>query len=132
VSWLPLYHDMGLIGSWLSSIYFGFPLVLMAPQTFLARPCRWLRAIHTHRGTISVAPNFAYELCLTRIEDSELGDLDLGSWRLALNGAEPINPVTVERFADRFARYGLRRESIAPVYGPRGRVTRDEMPQLQR
>ncbi len=117
VSWLPLYHDMGLIGSWMSSVYYGFPLVLMAPQTFLARPARWLEAIHAHRGTISVAPNFAYELCLTRIEDAELEGLDLSSWRLALNGAEPVGPLTVERFADRFAPYGLRHESISPVYG---------------
>ena len=117
VSWLPLYHDMGLIGSWMSSVYYGFPLVLMAPQTFLARPARWLEAIHAHRGTISVAPNFAYELCLTRIEDAELEGLDLGSWRLALNGAEPVGPHTVERFADRFAPYGLHHESISPVYG---------------
>ncbi len=117
VSWLPLYHDMGLIGAWLSSLYYGMPLAVMAPQVFLTRPARWLWAIHDNRGTISAGPNFAYELCLSKIADAELEGLDLGSWRLAFNGAEPVSPATVERFAERFARHGLRREAIAPVYG---------------
>jgi acyl-CoA synthetase (AMP-forming)/AMP-acid ligase II len=117
VSWLPLYHDMGLIGAWLGSLVHGFPLVLMSPLTFLARPERWLKAIHAHRGSMSGGPNFAYELCLRRINDSDIEGLDLSSWRLAFNGAEPVSPDTMERFIRRFGPYGLRAEAIAPVYG---------------
>jgi 1-acyl-sn-glycerol-3-phosphate acyltransferase len=117
VSWLPLYHDMGLIGAWLSCLYFGVPLVVMAPQVFLTRPSRWLRAIHANRGTISAGPNFAYELCLAKIDDAELEGFDLSSWRLAFNGAEPVSPATIERFTERFAPFGLRRDAITPVYG---------------
>ncbi len=117
VSWLPLYHDMGLIGAWLSSLYYGMRFVVMSPLTFLLRPERWLWAIHRHGGTLSAGPNFAYELCLRKIEDSALEGLDLHTWRMAFNGAEPISPDTITRFGARFARYGLRREAIAPVYG---------------
>ncbi|MCG6861202.1 MAG: 1-acylglycerol-3-phosphate O-acyltransferase [Chromatiaceae bacterium] len=117
VSWLPLYHDMGLIGAWLGSLYFGMPLIAMSPLAFLAKPLRWLQAIDRHRGTLSAAPNFAYELCLTRIPDAALESLDLSSWRWAFNGAEPVSPQTLRRFAQRFAPCGLRREAIAPVYG---------------
>ncbi|HXH03864.1 MAG TPA: AMP-binding protein [Candidatus Competibacteraceae bacterium] len=116
VSWLPLYHDMGLIGAALGSLYYGLPLVLMSPLSFLARPARWLWAIHQHRGTLSAAPNFAYELCL-RIADADLHGLDLSSWRLAVNGAEPVSPLTMQRFAQRFARYGLQPAALTPVYG---------------
>jgi 1-acyl-sn-glycerol-3-phosphate acyltransferase len=117
VSWLPLYHDMGLIGAWLGSLYFGMPLISLSPLAFLARPSRWLKAIDLHRGTLSAAPNFAYELCLTRVADATLAELDLSSWRWAFNGAEPVNPHTLRSFAERFAPCGLRGESIAPVYG---------------
>lgn len=117
VSWLPLYHDMGLIGAWLGSLYYGFRLVAMSPLTFLARPQTWLRAIHRYRGTMSAAPNFAYQLCARRIDERELEGLDLSSWRLAFNGAEPVSPETLEEFAARFERYGLRREALMPVYG---------------
>ncbi|KAA6186633.1 AMP-binding protein [Thiohalocapsa marina] len=117
VSWLPLYHDMGLIGAWLGSLYFGVPLVSLSPLAFLARPRRWLQAIHDHRGTLSAAPNFAYELCLKRIRDDELTALDLSCWRRALNGAEPVSADTLARFATRFAACGLRAEAMAPVYG---------------
>jgi 1-acyl-sn-glycerol-3-phosphate acyltransferase len=117
VSWLPLYHDMGLIGAWLGSLYYGCRLVVMPPTRFLARPQDWLWAIHRHRGTISAAPNFAYEICASRIPDAELEGLDLSSWRLATNGAEPISPTTMTRFTERFARYGFRAESMSPVYG---------------
>ncbi|HET9117401.1 MAG TPA: AMP-binding protein, partial [Pseudonocardiaceae bacterium] len=117
VSWLPLYHDMGLIGAWLSCLYFGMPLVVMSPMVFLTRPSRWLWAIHTHQGTLTAAPNFAYELCIRRISDAELDGLDLSSVRLAFNGAEPVDADTVIRFTDRFAAYGLRRDALAPVYG---------------
>jgi 1-acyl-sn-glycerol-3-phosphate acyltransferase len=117
VSWLPLYHDMGLIGTWLGSLYHASLLVLMSPLDFLARPERWLWAIHTHRGTATAAPNFAYELCLRRLHDETLQGLDLSSWRLAANGAEPVSPDTIARFSERFGKYGFRPESMAPVYG---------------
>jgi 1-acyl-sn-glycerol-3-phosphate acyltransferase len=117
VSWLPLYHDMGLIGAWLGSLYFAMPLVLMSPLAFLVRPERWLWAIHDHRGTISGGPNFAYELCLNRIPPERLAGLELGSWRIAFNGAEPVIPGTLRRFGERFAAHGLRPETLAPVYG---------------
>ena len=117
VSWLPLYHDMGLIGAWLGSLYFAPQLVIMSPIAFLTRPQRWLRAIHQHRGTISAAPNFAYELCLNKIDDADLEGLDLGSWRVAFNGAETVNPESVLRFCERFGRFGFRREAMFPVYG---------------
>ncbi|MGB7596666.1 MAG: AMP-binding protein [Gallionella sp.] len=117
VSWLPLYHDMGLIGAWLCSLYYAFPLVVMSPLSFLARQERWLWAIHKHRGTLSASPNFGYELCLRKIPDAVLEGLDLSSWRMAFNGAEPVSPETITSFAQRFGRYGLRPEAIAPVYG---------------
>jgi len=117
VSWLPLYHDMGLIGAWLGSLHFGMPLVIMSPLAFLARPQRWLWAIHRYRGTLSAAPNFAYELCLRRISDSDIDGLDLSSWRMAANGAEAVSPETIERFCARFAAHGLRRAAMMPMYG---------------
>ncbi|GAB6190705.1 AMP-binding protein [Desulfocastanea catecholica] len=117
VSWLPLYHDMGLIGAWLGSLYHGCPLVIMPPLSFLAHPDRWLWAIHRHRGTLSASPNFGYELCLNRIDDRLVDGLDLSSWRLAFNGAEPVSPETITRFSRRFAPYGFRSEAMAPVYG---------------
>lgn len=116
VSWLPLYHDMGLISSWLTALYYGRPFVVMSPLAFLARPARWLWAIHDHRGTLSAAPNFAYELCL-RIDERELDGLDLSSWRIAVNGSEQVQPDTLERFTQRFARHGLRPETLLPCYG---------------
>jgi 1-acyl-sn-glycerol-3-phosphate acyltransferase len=117
VSWLPLYHDMGLIGAWFGCMYFGVPLVVMSPQAFLIRPSRWLWAIHANQATMSAGPNFAYELCLSKIRDDEIAGLDLSSWRLAYNGAEPVSAATIERFGDRFAAYGFRREAMTPVYG---------------
>ncbi|HQC81094.1 MAG TPA: AMP-binding protein, partial [Accumulibacter sp.] len=117
VSWLPLYHDMGLIGAWFGSLYFGMRLVLMSPLAFLARPARWLQAISHHRGTLSAAPNFAYDLCARKLADADLAGLDLSSWRLAFNGAEPVNPATLAAFAERYARHGFAAESLAPVYG---------------
>jgi 1-acyl-sn-glycerol-3-phosphate acyltransferase len=117
VSWLPLYHDMGLIGAWLSSLYYGMGLAVMTPQAFLAKPARWLWAIHRHGGTVSAAPNFAYDLCTRRIDDAELEGLDLSSWHIAMNGAEPVSPRTLARFADRFAPYGLSAGAMTPVYG---------------
>ena len=117
VSWLPLYHDMGLIGAWFAALYLGFPTVLMSPLAFLSPPSRWLWAIHRHRGTLSGGPNFAYELCLKRIEERELEGLDLSCWRYAFNGAEPVSPDTLAAFERRFARYGLGAHALKPVYG---------------
>jgi 1-acyl-sn-glycerol-3-phosphate acyltransferase len=117
VSWLPLYHDMGLIGACFGTMYFGMPLAVMSPLSFLARPLRWLQAIRRHRATISGAPNFAYELCLRRISDEDLQGLDLSSWRVAVNAAEPVSPDTIERFCERFGRCAFRRETMAPVFG---------------
>ena len=117
VSWLPLYHDMGLIGTWLGSVYHACPLVLMSPLDFLSRPERWLWAIHRHRGTATAAPNFAYELCARRLSDEQLQGLDLSSWRVAANGAEPVSPATIAHFTGRFGRYGFRPETMMPVYG---------------
>ncbi len=117
VSWLPLYHDMGLIGAWLGSLYHACPLVLMSPLDFLARPERWLWAIHEHRGTVTAAPNFAFELCLRHADPQRLQGLDLGSWRYAANGAEPVAADTLARFAAAFRPYGFHAEALAPVYG---------------
>jgi 1-acyl-sn-glycerol-3-phosphate acyltransferase len=117
VSWLPLYHDMGLIGAWLAPLYFGLPVVVLSPLAFLSRPQRWLMALHRHRGTLTAAPNFAYELAARKIADGEIEGLDLSTVRAALNGAEPVLPETMERFAARFAPYGFRREALSPVYG---------------
>jgi acyl carrier protein len=117
VSWLPLYHDMGLIGGCFATMYLGFPVVLMSPLAFLSRPSQWLRAIHRHRGTISGGPNFSYELCLRRIPDHELEGLDLSSWRFAFNGAEPVSPDTMLQFEERFRKYAFGSKVMAPVYG---------------
>jgi 1-acyl-sn-glycerol-3-phosphate acyltransferase len=117
VSWLPLYHDMGLIGAWFGSLYHGIPLVLMSPLAFMSRPQRWLRAIHRFGGTLSAAPNFAYELCVRRVRDSELASLDLSRWRLSLNGAEAISPATLNAFSEKFAVCGLSPTTVLPVYG---------------
>lgn len=117
VSWLPLYHDLGLIGMWLGSLYHGIPLVLLTPFTFLNRPERWLWAIHYHRGTISGAPNFAYELCVRKVEAAQIEGLDLSSLRLLANGAEKIYPRTLAQFKEKFAHYGLKENVLLPVYG---------------
>lgn len=117
VSWLPLYHDMGLIGAWLGTLYFGVPLYVMSPLAFLARPETWLWAMHRYRATISAAPNFAYELCLRKIRDEDIEGLDLSSVRATLNGAEPVNVQTLRDFIKRFSEYGYRREAMMPVYG---------------
>jgi len=117
VSWLPLYHDMGLIGAWLGSLSYAMPLVLMAPLSFLARPQRWLWAISNYKGTISGGPNFAYETCQARIGEAELLGCDLSSWRVAFCGAEPINVPSIEKFMQRFAGYGFARTAMMPVYG---------------
>ena len=117
VSWLPLYHDMGLIGAWLSCLYLGVPIVILSPQAFLTRPERWLWAIHRYRATLSAAPNFAYELCMRRVDAQDLVGLDLSCLRATLNGAEPVQPETLEGFSRRFHPYGFRAETLLPVYG---------------
>jgi 1-acyl-sn-glycerol-3-phosphate acyltransferase len=117
VSWLPLYHDMGLIGKWLGSLYHGVPLVLMSPLAFLSRPSRWLAAVHAHSGTMSAAPNFAFDLCVHKIADEDIRGLDLGSWRLAMNGSEAVSPDTIERFIRRFTPFGFKASAMCPVYG---------------
>jgi 1-acyl-sn-glycerol-3-phosphate acyltransferase len=117
VSWLPLYHDMGLIAAWLGCLYFAAPFYVMSPLSFLVRPESWLWAIHRFRATLSAAPNFAFEYCLSKIEDSSLQGLDLSSLRLIANGAEPVGVPTLRRFIERFGRYGFRPGAMAPVYG---------------
>ena len=117
VSWLPLYHDMGLIGAWLGSLYYGVPVAILPPLAFLADPSRWFWAVHRHRATLSAAPNFAYELCLKSVRDADIEELDLSSLRMVANGAEPISPNTLERFTERFTACGFKPEAMAPVYG---------------
>jgi len=117
VSWLPLYHDMGLIGSWLGSIYHASLFVVMSPLDFLSKPERWLWAIHTYRGTLSASPNFAYEYCLHRLKDADLTGLDLSSWRAAFNGAEAVSPLTIKNFSQFFKDHGFNEKSMTPVYG---------------
>jgi fatty-acyl-CoA synthase len=117
VTWLPLYHDMGLIGNLLSAFYAKCRLVLLPPELFVAAPGAWLRAISRHRGTVTAAPNFAFGLCLNRIRDEELDGVDLSSWRVSLNGAEAVSAAVQRRFTERFARWGLRQSALTPCYG---------------
>ena len=117
VFWLPPYHDMGLIGGILQTAYCGGTSVLMAPFDFLQRPRRWLQAISRYQATISAAPNFAYDLCARQIPPAQRAGLDLSHWRLALNGAEPVRPETLRRFAAVFAPHGFRLEAFYPCYG---------------
>ena len=98
-------------------MFFGFPLVVMSPLTFLARPAAWLEAISAYGGTLSAAPNFAYESCVERIADVDLDRLDLSTWRVAINGSEPVGAATLQRFAGRFGPAGFRQEAACPAYG---------------
>jgi acyl-CoA synthetase (AMP-forming)/AMP-acid ligase II len=117
VSWLPLYHDMGLVGCLLGAASHPGPLVLIPPEHFLARPALWPRAVARHRGTISAAPHFAYAYAADRVADAELEGLSLASWRVALDGAEPVTAPALRRFAGRFAPHGLDPGALIPVYG---------------
>ena len=117
VSWLPLYHDMGLIGAWLGSLYYAMLFVVMPPLSFLTRPERWLWAIHHYRGSLSASPNFGYEYCLRRIEAEGLKGLDLSTWRAAFNGAETVSTATLRQFGEQFAPYAFRANAMMPVYG---------------
>ncbi|MGA0602804.1 fatty acyl-AMP ligase [Caulobacter sp. KR2-114] len=116
VSWLPIYHDMGLIGGILQPLFMGGTAVMMSPFSFLQKPSRWLAAIARFRAHSSGAPNFAYDLCVDRIQDGQL-EFDLTAWRVAFVGAEPIRADTLERFATRFSQCGFRREAFYPCYG---------------
>ena len=115
--WLPLYHDMGLIGGLLLGVYLAIPTYVAAPRTFMVRPDSWLRAIDHFRITFSVGPNFAYHLLARRLPDSALGELDLSHWRLAFDGSEPVDRATVEAFVERFGPCGFKKSAFYPVYG---------------
>jgi acyl-CoA synthetase (AMP-forming)/AMP-acid ligase II len=117
VFWLPTYHDMGLIGGIMNPVSAGLPCVLMSPLAFLQKPIRWLRTITRYRATISGGPNFAYELCIQKVTDDQLKELDLSSWDVAFNGAEPIRAATLEAFVERFAPVGFRPQALYPCYG---------------
>jgi fatty-acyl-CoA synthase len=135
VSWLPLHHDMGLVGMALGAMYCGRPAILMTPATFVKRPVEWLRTISRHRASVSFAPNFAYDLCVRRVKEHELADLDLACWRVAGCGSEPVHAATLAAFADKFrpagfqhtsfmASYGLAEHVLAATLAPRGRGMR--------
>lgn len=117
VGWLPLFHDMGLIGNVLQPLYLGIPSILMSPVAFLQKPLRWLQAISRYKATTSGGPNFAYDLCVRKITPEERSRLDLSRWEVAFNGAEPVRSETLERFANYFAECGFRKEALYPCYG---------------
>jgi 8-amino-7-oxononanoate synthase len=117
LNWLPLYHDMGLVGGTLQPIVVGFPVILMSPIAFLQDPIRWLRIISTYKVTVTVSPNFAYDLCIQKFKPEELTNLDLSSWQIAINGAEPVRAETIASFINTFAPYGFRPSTFRPSYG---------------
>ena len=117
VTWLPPYHDMGLVGGILQPVYVGFPNVLLSPVSSLHRPARWLRAVSAFRATTSGGPNFAYDLCVQRVTDAEKAELDLSTWSVAFSGAEPVRASTLRRFAAAFATCGFRAQAFQPCYG---------------
>ena len=117
VIWLPPYHDMGLIGGILQPLYGGFPVTLMSPLMFLQNPLRWLKAISRTQATTSGGPNFAYDLCVRKFKPEQLTGLDLSSWQVAFNGAEPINQETLSQFAEIYAPYGFDPAAFYPCYG---------------
>ncbi len=117
VSWLPIYHDMGLIGNVLAAVYGGFRAYLMSPAAFLRRPATWLEAVSRFGATASGGPNFAYDLCAQKVKPEDCANLDLSRWRIAFNGAEPVRAGTLERFAARFRPYGFRDQALFPCYG---------------
>ncbi|MDJ0618662.1 MAG: fatty acyl-AMP ligase [Calothrix sp. MO_192.B10] len=117
VGWLPLFHDMGLIGNVLQPMYLGIPCILMPPVAFLQKPIRWLKAISKYRATTSGGPNFAYDLCAKKVKPEQLANLDLSSWDVAFNGAEPIRAETLERFSNKFAQCGFNKSAFYPCYG---------------
>jgi acyl transferase domain-containing protein/acyl-CoA synthetase (AMP-forming)/AMP-acid ligase II/SAM-dependent methyltransferase/acyl carrier protein len=117
VGWLPLFHDMGLIGNVLQPLYLGIPSILMPPVAFLQQPVRWLSAISRYKATTSGGPNFAYDLCVKQVQPEQLADIDLSSWDVAFNGAEPIRPETLEQFGKKFASCGFNYRAFYPCYG---------------
>ncbi len=117
VSWLPLYHDLGLIGAWLGSLYFAASFYVMSPLSFLGRPEIWLWAVHRYRATLTAAPNFAFELCVSRIADGDIAGLDLSSLRMVANGAEPVSIPTLRGFLERYGRFGFKPGAMVPAYG---------------
>ena len=117
LAWLPLFHDMGLIGHFLCSMAWGIPLVLLPPDVFVKRPREWLKAISRYKGTASAAPNFAFSLCVRKIRPRDMDGIDLSSWRVAYCGAEPVNPETVREFIARFEPHGFHPSTFFPVYG---------------
>ncbi|HEX7664904.1 MAG TPA: fatty acyl-AMP ligase, partial [Polyangiaceae bacterium] len=117
ISWLPLFHDMGLIGFVLAPLMYKIPIVYMPSLLFLKRPVTWFQTISRHKGTIAYAPNFAYALCMKRIKEADLEGLDLSSWRVAGCGAEPIRPETLEAFGNTFAKIGFDKKAFFPSYG---------------
>jgi acyl-CoA synthetase (AMP-forming)/AMP-acid ligase II len=117
VSWLPVFHDMGLIGNVIQPLYVGARIIHMAPLAFLQQPIRWLRAISRYRATCNAAPNFGYDLCVQMVKPEQCADLDLSSWKVAVAGAEPVRAETLRRFAEHFAPYGFRSEAFYPSYG---------------
>ncbi|MEF2074608.1 AMP-binding protein [Consotaella aegiceratis] len=117
VSWLPFFHDMGLFSGVIQPMLVGFPALLMPPATFIKSPVSWLNAVTAFNASVSGGPNFAYDLCVSRISDAEKADLNLGGWQVAFNGAEPIRAATLDRFAAAFESCGFRRESFYPCYG---------------
>jgi acyl-CoA synthetase (AMP-forming)/AMP-acid ligase II len=117
ISWLPPYHDMGLIGGVVKPLYVGFPVVILSPYTFLQQPFRWLQTITRVRATVTGGPNFAYDLCVRKVTPEQRARLDLSSWKVAFNGAEPIHPETMERFSTMFKPCGFRPEAFHPCYG---------------
>ena len=117
VSWVPLYHDMGLILNALQSLYVGALCVLLAPVSFMQRPLGWLRAIHDYRAEVAGGPNFAFDLCVRRYRADQMEGIDLSCWKVAFNGAEPVRAATIERFAATFAPYGFDAKSAQPAYG---------------
>jgi len=117
VGWLPLFHDMGLIGHVFQPIYVGCTSIIMPPVAFMQKPIRWLKAISKYRATTSGGPNFAYELCVNKIQLEQLANFDLSSWNLAFNGAEPVRAETLEKFSEKFAQYGFKKSSFYPCYG---------------
>jgi len=117
ISWLPPYHDMGLIGGVVKPLYVGFPVVILSPYTFLQQPFRWLQTITKVRATVTGGPNFAYDLCVRKVTPEQRERLDLSSWKIAFNGAEPIHPETMERFCAMFERCGFNPKAFHPCYG---------------
>ncbi|MFR9751481.1 fatty acyl-AMP ligase [Nocardia sp. 004] len=117
VSWLPLHHDMGLIGGFLTPLFRGADTVLLPPSRFLRHPADWLRAVGHYRGTLTASPNFAFGYAAARVADRDLDGVDLSEWRFLFCGAEPIYPPTVQRFVDRFGAWGLPADALVPCYG---------------